>query len=98
MACHPKRPAGREGWRCLFENIEFAFGLREFEDVDIYAVLTISEEEPDRYYVKDLKSGKLRFVYDAKKNKSEPEEIVRILLRRRECPWISIWNNLVPQI
>jgi len=63
----------------IFHDTEMAFGLKEFEGIDIYNVLEITEEEKDRYYVKDLKSGKSRFVLDEKKNTSKPEEIVRQL-------------------
>ncbi|OHA91753.1 MAG: hypothetical protein A2665_00785 [Candidatus Zambryskibacteria bacterium RIFCSPHIGHO2_01_FULL_46_30] len=63
----------------IFRDTEIAFGLKEFEGVDIYKVLEITEEERDRYYVKDLKSGKSRFVYDEKKGTGKPEEIVRQL-------------------
>jgi len=63
----------------IFRDTEMAFGLKEFEGVDIYKVLEITEEERDRYYLKDLKSGKSRFVFDEKKGTGKPEEIVRQL-------------------
>lgn len=63
----------------IFRDTEMAFGLKEFEGIDIYDVLEITEEEKNRYYIKDKKSGKLRFVFDEKKGTGKPEEIVRQL-------------------
>ena len=63
----------------IFRDGELAFGLREFDGIDIFDVLEITEEEKGRYYLKDLKSGKTRFVYDEKKETGKPEEIVRQL-------------------
>ena len=63
----------------IFRDTEMAFGLKEFEGIEIYKVLEITEEEKDRYYLKDLKSGKSRFVFDEKKGTGKPEEIVRQL-------------------
>ncbi len=63
----------------VFGNSETIFGLKEFEGIDINKVLEITEDEKDRYYIKDLKSGKLRFVFDEKKGTGKPEEIVRQL-------------------
>lgn len=63
----------------IFKDSELAYGLREFEGVDIFSALNITEEEHGRYYLKDLKSGKSRFVYDEKKESGKPEEIVRQL-------------------
>src|SRR3989344_2211020 len=63
----------------IFKDSELAYGLREFEGVDIFSVLEITEEEQGRYYLKDLKTGKSRFVYDEKKGNCKPEEIVRQL-------------------
>jgi len=63
----------------IFKDSELAYGLREFEGVDIFSVLEITEEEQGRYYLKDLKTGKSRFVYDEKKENGKPEEIVRQL-------------------
>lgn len=79
----------------IFRDSELAFGLREFEGVDVYTVLMISEEEPDRYYVKDLKSGKPRFVYDTKKDRGKPEEIVRQLwLHKLHTHYGYPWDRL----
>ena len=63
----------------IFKNSEMAFGLKEFEGIDIFSVLEITEEDPGRFSVKDLKTGKNRFVYDEKKENGKPEEIVRQL-------------------
>src|SRR3990167_3668519 len=63
----------------IFKDGELAFGLREFDGIDIFSVLEITEKEKGRYYLKDLKSGKARFVYDEKKETGKPEEIVRQL-------------------
>ena len=63
----------------IFKDSDLAYGLREFEGVDIFSVLDITEEGQGRYYLKDLKTGKSRFVYDEKKENGKPEEIVRQL-------------------
>ncbi|OGY15530.1 MAG: hypothetical protein A2784_02300 [Candidatus Chisholmbacteria bacterium RIFCSPHIGHO2_01_FULL_48_12] len=42
-------------------------------------ILYISEKEPHRFYIKDLKSGTHKFVYDEEKQTSKPEEIIRQL-------------------
>ena len=71
----------------VFGNPEVAYGLKEFEEVDFEKVLEITENEKNRFYVKDLKSGKERFVYDKSKNNGRPEEIVRQL-------WLHKLNNV----
>ncbi|MCL4353211.1 N-6 DNA methylase [Patescibacteria group bacterium] len=63
----------------IFKNQDTVFGLREFDDIDIYDVLYISEQEKSRFYIKDLKSGNQKFVYDRAKKTGKPEEIVRQL-------------------
>ncbi len=63
----------------VFHDSELAFGLKEFEGVDLEKVLEITEEEKNRFYVKDLKSGKEKFVWDNVKHTGKPEEIVRQL-------------------
>lgn len=63
----------------IFKNQETVFGLREFDGIDVYDVLYISEQEPNRFYIKDLKSGNQKFVYDKDKKTGKPEEIVRQL-------------------
>lgn len=63
----------------VFKDLEVAFGLKEFEGIDLEKALTITEEEKSRFYIKDLKSGNLRVVLDEIKAISKPEEIVRQL-------------------
>jgi len=63
----------------VFKEPDIAHGLKEFEDLDLKTILYITEEEKGRYFVKDLKSGKTRLVYDETKKKGKPEEIVRQL-------------------
>lgn len=63
----------------IFKDQETVYGLKEFEGINIYDVLYISEQEQDRYYIKDLKSNAQRFVYDKNKKTGKPEEIIRQL-------------------
>lgn len=63
----------------IFKDQETVYGLKEFEGIDIYDVLYISEAEKDRYYIKDLKSDSQKFVYDQNKKTGKPEEIIRQL-------------------
>jgi len=63
----------------IFGDPEIAYGLKEFTGVDFDEVLEIVEEEKDKYYIKDIKSGKSRLVYDEAKGKGKPEEIIRQL-------------------
>lgn len=63
----------------IFKGGETVYGLKEFEDIDIFVVLEITEDEPNRFYVKDLSGGKNRVVWDDKKQMGRPEEIVRQL-------------------
>lgn len=63
----------------IFRNLDGAHGLKEFEGLEIEKILKITEDEKHRFYVKDLISGKRRFVYDEKKQQGKPEEIVRQL-------------------
>src|SRR3989344_3744324 len=63
----------------IFKDSDLVYGLKEFEDIKINDVLEIIEDEPNRFYLTDLKSGKKRFVYDEKKESGKPEEIVRQL-------------------
>ena len=63
----------------IFRDAELLYGLKEFEGAIFNAALTITEDEPNRFFIVDLKSGKKRLVFDAKKNAGKPEEIVRQL-------------------
>ena len=63
----------------IFRDAELLYGLKEFENVAFNNVLEITEDEPSRFFIVDLKSDKKRLVFDAKKNAGKPEEIVRQL-------------------
>lgn len=63
----------------IFRDAELLYGLREFENVVFNEALEITEDEPDRFFITDLKSDKKRLVFDAKKSSGKPEEIVRQL-------------------
>lgn len=71
----------------IFKRQNTAYGLKEFEKLDIASIFYISEDEPHRFYIKDLKSASMKFVYDEEKKTSKPEEIVRQL-------WIYKLNKL----
>lgn len=63
----------------IFKDQEMRYGLKEFDGIDIYETLYIFEDEPHRYYVRDLKSRKPKFVYDKNRDTGKPEELVRQL-------------------
>src|SRR3989344_9669372 len=63
----------------IFKSGETAYGLKEFEGLDIFNILEITEKERGRFYLKDLKTGQSRFVYDEKKESGKPEEVIRQL-------------------
>ncbi len=63
----------------VFRDPETAYGLKEFEGINFEEVLRITEEERHKFYIKDIKSGKLRVVFDEEKQKGKPEEIIRQL-------------------
>ena len=63
----------------IFKGQDLPYGLKEFEDIVVSEILYISEKEPHRFYIKDLKSGTHKFVYDEEKQTSKPEEIIRQL-------------------
>lgn len=63
----------------IFKDSETVYGLKEFEGVNLEDVLKITEEEKNRFYIKDFKSGGKKFVYDEAKQNGKPEEIVRQL-------------------
>ncbi len=69
----------------IFKGGETVYGLKEFEDIDIFVALEITEDEPNRFYIKDLSGGKNRFVWDDKKQTGRPEEIIRQLWIHRLC-------------
>lgn len=63
----------------VFKDNSVAYGLKEFENINLEEVLIITEEEKNRFYLKDIKSGKLKFVWDETKKSGKPEEIIRQL-------------------
>ncbi len=63
----------------IFKDPSIQYGLKEFQDLPIEEVIYAVEEEKGRFYIKDLKSGKPKFVYDEEKLNGRPEEIVRQL-------------------
>lgn len=63
----------------IFRDKEIQYSLKEFEDIDIENALEITEENRGVFYVKDIKSKQFRVVFDEKKQKGRPEEIVRQL-------------------
>lgn len=63
----------------IFGDTNTVYGLKEFTGVNFDEALYITHEENDTYYVKDLKSGNKKFVFDSIKQKAKPEEIVRQL-------------------
>lgn len=63
----------------IFKDSETIYGLKEFGDFDLEDVLKITEEEKNRFYIKDFKSGGKKFVYDEIKQNGKPEEVVRQL-------------------
>lgn len=63
----------------VFKNKQIAYGLKEFGVIDFEKALVITEEEKDKFYLKDKKSGKLKFIYDENKKTGKPEEIIRQL-------------------
>ena len=69
----------REVIEKIFKDPGILYGLKEFEEMDLGEVLTITQEEKGIYYIKDIKSGNKKFVYDEEKQKGKPEEIIRQL-------------------
>jgi len=63
----------------IFKNFDSNYGLKEFADYRPGEILNISEQEPGRFYIKDLKKGVFKLVYDENKHTSRPEEIIRQL-------------------
>ncbi len=71
----------------IFRQPDIVYGLKEFRDItDLEDILRITEEERGRFYIRDLKSKKLRLVFDEGKQKGRPEEIIRQL-------WLYKLNN-----
>jgi type I restriction enzyme M protein len=63
----------------IFKDHDVAYGLKEFEGTNFEETLDIREEERGKFYLKDLKSGNSRLVFDEEKQTGKPEEIVRQL-------------------
>jgi type I restriction enzyme M protein len=63
----------------IFRDAELAYGLKEFEGIAVEKVLEITEDERGKFYLKDLKSGQARLVWNESNQKGKPEEIVRQL-------------------
>ena len=63
----------------IFKGQDVVYGLKEFAGIDISKILYINEKEPHRFYVKDLKTGHQKFVYDDRKQTGKPEEVIRQL-------------------
>lgn len=63
----------------VFRDALMVYGLKEFENMHISEILTITQEEKGEYFIKDFKSGNKKFVYSESKTKGKPEEIVRQL-------------------
>lgn len=63
----------------VFKDPNTSYGLKEFAGVDFEKALYIFREEKERYFIKDLKGGKSKFVYDGVKHTGKPEEIIRQL-------------------
>jgi len=63
----------------IFKNQETIYGLDEFKDLPLGDILNITEQEPHRFYLKDLLKGHFKFVYDEEKQIGKPEELIRQL-------------------
>lgn len=74
-----KQNKSREIIDKIFGYQDIAYGLKEFENINLVDVLNITEEGKNKFYIKDIKSGKPRLVFDETKQKGRPEEIVRQL-------------------
>src|SRR3989344_3808867 len=64
----------------IFRQPDIIYGLNEFKNItDFEDILKITEESKGKFNIKDLKTKKPRIVFDAKKQKGRPEEIIRQL-------------------
>ena len=63
----------------IFKDPEVLYGLKEFEGINFEEVLNVREEQRKKFYIKDIKTGKSRLVFDKEKQKGKPEEIIRQL-------------------
>lgn len=62
----------------IFKDPSVVYGLKEFDGTNFEDVLYVWEEDK-RFYIKDIKSGNPRVVFDEQKQSSKPEEIIRQL-------------------
>lgn len=62
----------------IFKDPSVAYGLKEFEGTDFEKTL-YAWDEKEKFYIKDLKNGNARFVFDDAKKIGKPEEIIRQL-------------------
>ncbi len=63
----------------IFKDSETIYSLREFTGLNVEEILEITENEPNKFYLKDLKTAVPRLIFDKSKEKGRPEEIVRQL-------------------
>lgn len=64
----------------IFRQADVIYGLNEFKNIiDFDDILRITEESKGKFYIRDLKSKKLRIVFDREKQKGRPEEVIRQL-------------------
>jgi len=63
----------------IFHDSETVYGLQEFDGISFNDVLEITEQEKNKFYIKDIRSGNQRVVFDEEKQKGRPEEIIRQL-------------------
>lgn len=62
----------------IFKDPNVVYGLKEFEGINFEKALYVWKQDK-RFYIKDIKSGSPRIVYDEQKKSSKPEEIIRQL-------------------
>lgn len=63
----------------VFKDPALKYGLREFIGINFEESIYISKGDGDRYFIRDLKSGNDKFIFDDKTQNGKPEEIVRQL-------------------
>src|SRR3989344_1035850 len=73
----------------VFRDSEAIYGLKEFIDINFEAVLHITEDEPGRFYIEDVKSKKHRLVWNEQKQQGKPEEIV-VYKKDKITPYIIV--------
>lgn len=67
----------------IFKDRSIVYGLKEFEDIDFEKALQVIERSigkgKSKFYVRDIKTGREKIVFDEETQKGRPEEIVRQL-------------------